>query len=165
MVECGILHEDDRLELIGGELVPMSPKGIRHEVLKRALILQWARLGSVHVMFETTLSLSDDTFVEPDLVLIAASQPTSELSASNCLLIVELADSSLAYDLERKPSLFAQAGAPELWMVNAKTLANTIFRNAAGSSYAARQHFAADAVLSPSLAPEAAVTLGLVDLR
>lgn len=165
MVACGILDEDDRLELIGGELVVMSAKGIRHEIVKRALNRIWARVDAIDVLVETTLRLSDDTYVEPDFVIVSASQPTFELKASQCLLIVELADSSLAYDLGRKPSLYAQAGAPELWVVNAWTLDTTVFRGPAGSAYAVvEQHGAVD-LLSPSLAPDAAVRLGVLDLR
>ena len=67
MTAAGILQEDERIELIGGEIVPMSPKGNHHEILKMALMLYWARVVSADVLFttETTFRLSVDTYLEP----------------------------------------------------------------------------------------------------
>jgi Uma2 family endonuclease len=165
MVECGIMREDERVELIGGELVPMSPKGIRHEVLKRALVQRWARIEGIHVLVETTLRLSDDTFVEPDLVLIDATQPTFELKATDCLLAVELADSSLAYDLGRKPPLYAAAGLRELWVVNARDMTATLLLGPDGSTFSSVRQYGPADVLRPTLVPDAAISLGSLDLR
>src|SRR5262249_15050062 len=70
MVAAGILHEDERIELIGGEIVPMSPKGRHHEILKNALMLHWARVLPDDLLFsiETTFRLSLDSYLEPDIV-------------------------------------------------------------------------------------------------
>src|SRR5687767_9460150 len=70
MVEAGIIAEDDRFELIGGEIVPMSPKGIQHETLKAALNDFWVRHlpREFRLVPETTFRMSEDTFVEPDFV-------------------------------------------------------------------------------------------------
>src|SRR5947209_15015766 len=66
MVRAGILEEDERVELIRGELVPMSPKGSRHEVLKSALMRQWAKLApdGMQIAQGTTFRLSADTYLE-----------------------------------------------------------------------------------------------------
>src|SRR5208282_5676489 len=71
MVEAGILDEDERVELIGGELVPMSPKGNQHEVFKSALNFRWCRLcpPTCRLTQETTLRLFQDTYLEPDFVI------------------------------------------------------------------------------------------------
>jgi Uma2 family endonuclease len=70
IVAAGIIEEDERIELIGGEVVPMSPKGDRHETLKIALNLYWARKLPEELQFatETTFRLSPDTYLEPDFV-------------------------------------------------------------------------------------------------
>src|SRR6187401_1029432 len=70
MTAAGILDEDERIELIGGEIVPMSPKGNQHEMLKVALTVFWARRLPVDLMFatETTFRLTPDTYLEPDFV-------------------------------------------------------------------------------------------------
>jgi Uma2 family endonuclease len=71
MVAAGVMEEDERVELIGGELVPMSPKGSQHEVLKTALLDRWYRLrpDDVSLTPETTFRLSEDTYLEPDVVI------------------------------------------------------------------------------------------------
>ena len=71
MVAAGILDEDERVELIEGELVPMSPKGSRHEVLKAALNRRWQRVcpEDLQIAPETTFRLSVDTYLEPDFVV------------------------------------------------------------------------------------------------
>ena len=70
MVAAGIIDEDERIELIGGEVVPMSPKGDHHEILKHALIHYWAKRVPDHLTFttETTFRLTSDTYLEPDFV-------------------------------------------------------------------------------------------------
>jgi Uma2 family endonuclease len=70
MVAAGILEEDERIELIGGEVVPMSPKGNRHELLKAALNIYWVpRLPDDHmVVTETTFRFTTDTYLELDFV-------------------------------------------------------------------------------------------------
>ncbi len=69
MTAAGILHEDERIELIGGEIVPMAAKGNHHEILKTALTIYWARRLPADFLFttETTFRLSTDTYLEPDL--------------------------------------------------------------------------------------------------
>ena len=71
MVAAGVMEEDERVELIGGELVPMSPKGNHHEVVKTALLARWyqASPGDVLLTPETTFRLSEDTYLEPDVVI------------------------------------------------------------------------------------------------
>ena len=70
MVAAGVMEEDERVELIGGELVPMSPKGIRHEVVKRrCCVAGFARAGRDSLTPETTFRLSEDTYLEPDVVI------------------------------------------------------------------------------------------------
>src|SRR5215211_6892117 len=70
MTRAGIFDEDERFELIGGELVPMNPKGIHHEVLKGALTYHFVRHTPDEFRFapETTFRLSEDSFIEPDFI-------------------------------------------------------------------------------------------------
>src|SRR6202453_2026800 len=71
MVAAGVMEEDERVELIGGELVPMSPKGNQHEVVKTALLDRWYRVRPQDCSLtpETTFRLSEDTYLEPDVVI------------------------------------------------------------------------------------------------
>ncbi|MEL6921664.1 MAG: Uma2 family endonuclease, partial [Pseudomonadota bacterium] len=120
MVDAGILGHDERIELIGGEIVPMSPKGIRHERLKQWVNKRLARglTDAYEVIPETTFYLSDDTFIEPDFVVYPASSGLENLSPETCLLAIEIADSSLSYDLGRKAAIYAHFGIRELWVMD-----------------------------------------------
>ena len=165
MVAAGILREDERLELIGGELVPMPAKGIRHEVVKRALLRHWMPLlaQGLEPLVETTLRLSDDAYVEPDLLLVPAAQPLNGLTAADCLLAVEIADGSLAFDLDVKAALYDAAGLPELWVIDARRLSTVVVSRRTGPWARAGRRGPTQRLI-PRPAPAAAVTLAQLDL-
>jgi Uma2 family endonuclease len=157
MVTAGVMEEDERVELIGGELVPMSPKGNHHEVVKRALLDRWfrARPEEVHLVPETTFRLSEDTYLEPDLVIYPRTTGIRGLSASNVLLVVEIADSSLRYDIGRKPALYASFGIRELWVIDAVRLTTRVFQEPATDDFRSARDFSPVDRLMPLIAPEA----------
>jgi Uma2 family endonuclease len=82
-----------------------------------------------------------------------------DISGSNVLLAVEIADSSLKYDLDRKPMLYAHFGIRELWVIDAKKRQTTVHREPVDDTYRSVQLFTADQRIVPVLAPEMAVTL------
>lgn len=122
MVEAGVIGEDERLELLGGEIVPMSPKGSHHEAIKSALNLHWGRLCPPDFTYvpETGLRLHPLTYLEPDFIVFARTVRLAEVKGPDVLLAVEVADSSLSYDLHRKPKIYAAFGARELWVIDAR---------------------------------------------
>ena len=167
MVAKGIIVEDERFELIGGEVVPMSPKGARHELVKAALQQHWFPriVGTpVRLITETTLYVAKDEFLEPDFLFWPRSIALKDVTAASALLIVEVADTSLSYDLGTKAPNYARLGLPELWVINAQTLETRIHRRPAASGYAETSDHSARAQLAPLAAPELAVTLGELDL-
>jgi Uma2 family endonuclease len=97
MTQAGILDEDERIELIGGEIVPMSPKGNQHEILKAALNVYWARRlpDDLMLVTETTFRLTPDTYLEPDFVFYPKASGIRGLTAATARLVVEIGDSSL----------------------------------------------------------------------
>src|SRR5438045_3126140 len=138
MVAKGIILEDERFELIGGEVVPMSPKGNRHELVKKALQQHWFPLivgTAVDLITETTLYVAEDEFFELDFLLWPRSAPLKDVTAGSALLIVEVADTSLSYDLGRKAGAYARLGLPELWVINAQSLVTTIHRKPEATGY------------------------------
>ncbi|HEY3719756.1 MAG TPA: Uma2 family endonuclease [Roseiarcus sp.] len=155
MVAAGIMDEDERVELIGGELVPMSSKGIHHEALKVALNDHWVGLRSrtCVVAPETTFRLSDDTFLEPDFVVYPRASRLKSLSQSNVLLVVEVADSSLGYDRGRKAALYASFGVRELWVIDAVKRATRVFRKPSAEGYGETLDFGESDLLTPEFAP------------
>src|SRR5262245_4547079 len=152
MTEAGILHEDERIELIGGEIVPMSPKGRHHEILKAALMLHWARVLPADLLFitETTFRLTEDTYLGPDFVFYPEAEGWSGLNARTARLVVEVADSSLGYDLGRKAGLYAGFGITELWVVDAVKLNTRIHREPDPSGYRSVADFASSQRLVPA---------------
>jgi Uma2 family endonuclease len=116
----GVFDEDERFELIGGEIVPMNSKGIQHEVIKVALNLYFAAIRPPEFVFagETTFRLNEDTFVEPDFVFFRKADGLTNLNPRTGLLAIEVADSSLRWDMGRKARIYANFGIPELWVID-----------------------------------------------
>jgi Uma2 family endonuclease len=157
MVAAGVIDEDERVELIGGDLVPMSPKGNDHELVKTALADRWYRLPEcdVDLAIATTFRLSEDTYLEPDAVIFPETSGIRGLSAENVLLVVEIADSSLRYDIGRKAALYANFGIRELWVIDAVRLTTRMFREPAVDGYRDARDFGSSDRLVPLIAPEA----------
>ncbi|MFZ1110392.1 MAG: Uma2 family endonuclease [Rhodomicrobium sp.] len=167
MVAAGILDEDERIELIGGEVVPMSPKGNRHEILKIALNRYWTkRLPERFVLAqETTFRLTPDTYVEPDFIFFDAQTRLEELRAGNALFVVEIADTSFAYDIGRKAALYASFGIPELWVIHAGRLETRTHRTPSLTGYQAMSDLPSHCRLAPAFCEELAVTLSELKLN
>jgi Uma2 family endonuclease len=168
MVAAGVMEEDERVELIGGELVPMSPKGSHHEVVKSALVDCWirARPDDCRLTQETTFRLSEDTYLEPDVVIYPRATGLMGLTGPNVLLVVEVADSSLRYDMGRKAALYASFGVRELWVIDAVHLTARVFREPHADGYRETRDFGASEPIVPFFAPDAfALRLDELDLE
>jgi Uma2 family endonuclease len=155
MCEAGIMLEDERVELIFGELIPMNAKGARHETFRRALLLKWAPLltRGWHFMLETTLRLSAETFIEPDFLIFPAGIRISELTAATLDLAVEVADSSLSFDLGAKATVYAHFGIRELWVIDAARNRLTVHLAPEDGRYGHVVTHREDALVTPAYAP------------
>ncbi len=140
MADSGILTEDDRVELIKGEIVQMTPIGSRHgacvDQLNQILSFHLDRRAIVRV--QGPVRLDEYSEPEPDIALLtprddfyAESHPCPE----DVLLIVEVADASVRYDREVKIPLYAKAGIPEVWLVNLQDKCVEIYMSPSGSDY------------------------------
>ena len=156
----------ERLELLGGEIVPMSPKGPRHEVVRTELTHFWyrSRASTYKIANETPLTLGDDTQPEPDLVVFPADLSAPDLTADAILLVVEVADTSYDKDTQTKAQLYASAGIQDYWVINAATLVTTIFRNPSASGFQSRTKHTPDQTVTPLRAPELALALNELGL-
>jgi Uma2 family endonuclease len=167
MTAAGILLEDERIELIGGEIVPMQAKGHHHEILKAALNIYWARVLPADLLFitETTFRFSEDTYLEPDFVVYPKATGWKGLNAATARLVVEIADSSLAYDLGRKAGLYAAFGITELWVINAVTLETRIHRDPTKTGHRSVTDLLPTRRLVPELVAALAVVLSELELH
>jgi Uma2 family endonuclease len=151
MAEMGILRPDERVELIRGVVRRMSPKNRAHVVAATRLYqhLVGALAGRAAVFKEDPLKLIRlDSEPEPDI--LAISSPDIDAygtEGAKPLLVVEVAESSLRYDLNAKADLYAEAGLPEYWVVNLVDRELAIFRSAHEGAYRYRAtHGAGDRV-------------------
>jgi Uma2 family endonuclease len=137
MGETGILGPRERVELIDGEIIDMSPIGVLHAAIVDVLARHFGRRAgeSVFVRCQNPLRLDDISEPEPDIVILrprADFYMTSHPGASDVLLVIEVADTSLAYDLGTKVPLYARHGIPEVWVIDAATRHTRVFRRPVG---------------------------------
>jgi Uma2 family endonuclease len=120
MAEAGILAEDDRVELIAGEIVEMSPIGGRHVGCVNVLAdLLWDVVGrEALISVQNPIRLSADGEPQPDIALLRRGAPRAVPTPEDVLLVIEVADSSRDYDRTVKLPLYAAAGIEETWLVD-----------------------------------------------
>ncbi len=166
LAEHGFFTEDDRIELIGGELVPMSPKGNRHEVVRGDLALWLSRnvSPSIKVYVEPGWRADPTNYLEPDILIFPDSHGLGVLPASEVLLIVEVAHSSLSYDTGRKAKTYATLGVREYWVVNAKTLETIVHLELSAEGYGKVSTHGPGETLAPLALPALAVSLGALKI-
>jgi Uma2 family endonuclease len=127
MIEAGVLGEDERFELVEGDLVMMSAKGYAHERIKNALNITIVRAlpKGMTMGVEMTVQFNENTILEPDLAvfkesaLVKSDANFSQILPGQLLLAIEVAVSSLAYDRGLKARLYAHYGVQEFWVVDA----------------------------------------------
>lgn len=163
MGEVGILHEDDRVELIEGELVAMTPIGSNHSgtinTLNRALVMAVGDRGVVAV--QNPVQLDDLSEPQPDFSILkprADDYRRATPRPDEVLLIIEVADSSLAYDRAVKQALYARHGIPEFWIVNLQANNVEVCRTPVGEAYGDLSVVERDGTLEPMLLPGAAIS-------
>jgi Uma2 family endonuclease len=166
MAEDGYFRDDERFELVGGEIVPMSPKGRRHEIIRTQLAFhftKWAPDG-VFVASETQFNLGEDTYLGPDILVHPIALQAPDVRGGDALLVVEVTDTSLRYDLNTKAPIYAAYGVREYWVINAATLTTMVHRQPSGKVWGFVDEVAPSAMLTPSLVPAFTVSLGALPL-
>ena len=163
MAEAGILGRRDRVELIRGEIVEMAPIGDRHAAfvdnLARLLIRHLPDVVIVRV--QGPLALADDTEAQPDLTVLRRRDvpyKDREAPAEDAVLIIEVAESSLAYDRSTKRRLYAQARLPEYWVVDCGTETIEVHRSPDSDDYRDVRLIAGATTLAPPAFPDIALS-------
>lgn len=123
LAELGFLGEDDRVELIHGQIVEISAKGIAHEVCMTRLLRELIKLlgDRATLRSQSPIVLPSDSEPEPDLTIVQNRTDDylgSHPIPTDILLVIEISDSSLSYDQEVKLPLYAEAGISNYWIFN-----------------------------------------------
>lgn len=165
MAHTQILNHQEHIELIHGEIITMSPIGFRHastinRLLNAFLPLQLA--DKTILSIQNSISLGDRSEPQPDLALLkpvenfyADRLPT----ATDILLLIEVADSSLVYDREIKIPLYAQHQIPEVWLINLTQNQLECYRDPQNNHYQNQSIFTPNQSLSPLAFPELIIPL------
>jgi Uma2 family endonuclease len=163
MGEVGILTEKDRVELIDGDIIQMSPIGSRHGHCIAALIerLMPAVVGRALLRPQLPLFISSHTEPQPDVLLVKPGahyweqQPRPE----DVLLLVEVAETSYSYDRNVKLPLYARENIPEVWIIDLVRGAVEVYRGPSPRGYQSLTRLERGATLTPAAFPDVAIAV------
>ena len=167
MAEAGVLHEDDPVELLDGAIIEMAPIGDRH--FGCVLFAQrWfeRRLGDrAFVSVQGPVRLSSGSEPEPDIVLLRPRPDyfrSGKPGPADVLLLIEVADTTLAYDRDVKLRFYAESGIREVWIVDLNASRVLVYRGPTDLTYAQVLVVERDGTLSPLAFPD--LLLSVADL-
>ena len=165
MVETGILKRDDRVELIEGEIVEMSPIGDPHAAIVTNLTHLLVNLAGdrARVRVQGPVRVPPRSKPQPDLaVLRSRSYMRAGAAAEDVLLVIEVADTSLEYDRRVKLRLYARAGIAEYWVVDANAEALDLYRGPSGDGYREHRRAVRGETVGPLAFPDTAIAVDAI---
>lgn len=162
MIAAGVFDEDERMELIDGEIINMSPMNSLHAgYVGRLINLFAARFaGQSFLTSQTPVNLLVDSEPEPDIALLkprSDSYTQAHPTPDDVLLLVEVSDSTIEFDLKIKHAAYARAGIRELWILNLPERRLEVFRDPGEHGYREHRLLWADDSIAPLAFPEIAV--------
>ena len=164
MGEAGVLHKDDRVELIDGAIIVMPPVGDSHEAstdwLTRLFVPPLIGLAIVRV--QGSIRLADASAPQPDIAVLR-ERPLNEVGPyfpEDVHLVIEVADSSLEFDQGPKLARYAAAGIPEVWVANLRAREVAAYAEPSGSEYASVRTYRVGESMSPRAFPDVALAVG-----
>jgi Uma2 family endonuclease len=164
MGDAGILGEDDRVELIDGEIITMAPIGQDHAGTVNRLneTLFHAFAGRAIVSVQNPVRLDDKSEPQPDFAVLRRRDDyytSGPPGPADVLLLIEVADSSLRFDRAVKLPLYARAGIPEVWIVDLKQRTVEVHTAPRSGSFTETETKQDEDGLSPVIAPDVTITL------
>src|ERR1700730_14568339 len=171
MIEAGIIGEDERIELIEGEIVMMASKGIAHERIKSALNIAVVRALPDHltVGVETTLRLTNTIMLEPDIAVFPkelfkkSGTRFAQLDPGEAHLVIEVAATSIAYDKGLKARLYARHRVREFWVIDANERITWVHTGPSGEGWSSVVKCGPQDALTTSALPGFSIKLGEID--
>jgi Uma2 family endonuclease len=165
MVGAGVLTKDDRLELIEGDMLNMAPIGVKHSAITTRLnelfILAVSR--SATVVVGGPVNLGEFSEPQPDLMLLKrrADFYSGKIpEAEDVLLLIEVSDSSLAFDQSVKLNLYARYGVAEYWVVDVEGRRLVTYREPTAKGYVQKLEFAGPESVTPQAFPGIKIAVG-----
>jgi Uma2 family endonuclease len=172
LIELGVIKPDERIELIGGQMIVAEPKGSPHstavgltaDALRAAFGPGWV------IRVQDAIALDDESEPEPDVAVVRGQWRDYRAEhPSRPVLVVEVAETSLAFDRRYKGSLYARAALADYWIVNLQRRVLEVYREPVpapaacfGWSYARVRTLRENATVSPLAGPD--VTIAVADL-
>ena len=164
MDRAGIFHPEERIELLDGEIIAMPPIGPRHEdgtgrlgneLSYNLYALAWVRING-------PVRITDNTLLQPDIAVVRLRDDYHRRhpSATDVLLLVEVADISLEFDREVKLARYAAAGIPEVWIANLRARQVEGFSDPVDGAYRSRRVVTAEGRISPQAFPGVSLAVG-----
>ncbi len=167
MGAAGILGEDDRVELIDGEMLEMAPIGARHlaKVNRLSRMLSLALGQEAIVSTQNPIALPPQTEPQPDIALLKPRADDYEgrlPAAADILLIIEVADTTLAYERDIKIPVYARHGIPEVWLFDMQTGSLFVHRDPGPNGFQRVLTPQRNETVSPMLLPDIRIDLAEV---
>jgi len=160
LVELG-LFDEERVELLRGQLVTMSPQGAAHATVTARLGRRFSRAldETYDVRQHSPFAATDDSEPEPD-ISISRARKRGFYHPSKALLLIEVAESSVRKDREIKAAIYAENGAPEYWVGDLKSKTVWVFTDPRGGEYQRVQQLGRKDALRPSKLPDIQIRIG-----
>lgn len=161
MEKAGILHEDDRIELMDGMIITMAPIGNYHVFGTGwiTMLLAPALVGRALVLVQCPIYLNDRSAPQPDFAVVRLFTSPFRSYPNDVYFVIEVADSSLRYDSGPKLARYAAAGIPEVWVANLRAREVTVYTNPSGPEYASVNVYRPGDSNSPGAFPDVAVAV------
>lgn len=165
MGEAGIFHEDDRVELIRGEIYEMAPIGNRHATCLRKLVTLFKPLDVILNPQNPVVLEGQGSEPQPDLTLLRFQEDhyaSATPGPGDVLLVIEVSDSSLAYDRKVKIPLYAESGISEAWIADLNGDAVLVFRQPSPDGYKEERAFRRGEAISPLAFPDLSLAVDAI---
>ncbi|MCD6255854.1 MAG: Uma2 family endonuclease [Deltaproteobacteria bacterium] len=167
LVEVGILSEDDRVELINGEIIEMTPVGAKHAscINKLAFLFNLKLQGKALVSVQNPLHIDEYNEPQPDIMLLRYKEnfySDRHPIPQDVFLLIEVAESSIDYDRKVKLPLYVKAGISEVWIINLNENCIEIYRDPSKDEYQTQIKLKGEQRFSPISFPK--VTLSVTEI-
>jgi len=167
MNEAGVFGEDDRVELIEGEIIQMAAIGTRHATCVRRLIRQFRQLPEESAILDVQnpIQLTERTEPQPDVLLLeprADYYATAHPIPSEVLLLVEVSDSTIDFDRNVKVANYARSGIQEVWLWDLEANCLEVYRDPTENGYTSIQRFERGEIVLPLAFPDFQVSVNLI---